>query len=222
MIRVLIADDEALVRAGLRMILETADDITVVGEACDGREAVTAITRLRIDVIFMDVRMPHMDGLSALREISRFPNAPKVVVLTTFDLDDYVFAALRSGASGFLLKDTAPSDLIAAARTVVDGSAMLAPTVTKRLIDVFSEPHSADARIARERLAGLTDREGEVARAVARGLSNAEIARELAMSETTVKAHVSRSLAKLGLSNRVQIALLVRDARVSRPDPHDR
>lgn len=132
-----------------------------------------------------------------------------------------MFAALRSGASGFLLKDAAPSDLIAAARTVVDGSAMLAPTVTKRLIDAFSEQHSVDARLARERLAALTDREGEVARAVARGLSNAEIARELAMSETTVKAHVSRSLAKLGLSNRVQIAVLVRDAGVGRPNPRD-
>lgn len=212
MIRVLIVDDETLVRTGLRMILETADDITVVGEASDGREATTAVTRHRIDVVFMDVRMPRMDGLSALREISRSPNPPKVVVLTTFDLDDYVFDALRSGASGFLLKDTDPADLIAAARTVADGSAMLAPAVTKRLIDVFSEQHSADARAARQRLAMLTDRETDVVHAVARGLSNTEIARDLVMSEATVKAHVSRSLAKLGLSNRVQIALLVRDA----------
>jgi len=212
MIRVLIVDDETLVRTGLRVILETADDITVVGEASDGREATTAVTRHRIDVVFMDVRMPRMDGLSALREINRSPNPPKAVVLTTFDLDDYVFDALRSGASGFLLKDTDPADLIAAARTVVDGSAMLAPAVTKRLIDVFAEQHSADARAARERLAMLTDRETDVVHAVARGLSNTEIARELAMSEATVKAHVSRSLAKLALSNRVQIALLVRDA----------
>ena len=212
MIRVLIVDDETLVRTGLRVILETADDITVVGEASDGREATTAVTRHRIDVVFMDVRMPRMDGLSALREINRSPNPPKAVVLTTFALDDYVFDALRSGASGFLLKDTDPADLIAAARTVVDGSAMLAPAVTKRLIDVFAEQHSADARAARERLAMLTDRETDVVHAVARGLSNTEIARELAMSEATVKAHVSRSLAKLALSNRVQIALLVRDA----------
>jgi DNA-binding NarL/FixJ family response regulator len=211
-IRVLLVDDEALVRTGLRMILETAEDIRVVGEARDGGEAVTAIAVHRPDVVFMDVRMPRRDGLAALEEINASANPPRVVMLTTFDLDDYVFRALRAGASGFLLKDAAPADLIAAARTVVDGNALLAPTVTRRLIDAFGDRHGPDRRAARSRLASLTPREADVARAVARGLSNAEIARNLAMSETTVKAHVSRSLTKLGLTNRVQIALLVRDA----------
>ncbi|CAL9648806.1 response regulator [Streptomyces griseomycini] len=212
MIRVLVVDDEALVRAGLRMILEPADDIEVVGEASDGGEAVTAVARHRPDVVLMDVRMPGMDGLTALKELRRAPNPPRVIMLTTFDLDDYVHTALRSGAAGFLLKDTSPRDLAAAVRTVAEGSAMLTPRITKRLIDTFAGLESADAARARERLSVLTDREDDVVRAVARGLSNAEIGRELSMSEGTVKAHVSRALAKLGLSNRVQVALLVRDA----------
>lgn len=212
MIRVLVVDDEALVRAGLRMILEPADGIEVVGEASDGSEAVTAVARHRPDVVLMDVRMPGMDGLTALKELRRAPNPPRVIMLTTFDLDDYVHTALRSGAAGFLLKDTSPRDLAAAVRTVAEGSAMLTPRITKRLIDTFAGLESADAARARERLSVLTDREDDVVRAVARGLSNAEIGRELAMSEGTVKAHVSRALAKLGLSNRVQVALLVRDA----------
>ncbi|MFF5211230.1 response regulator [Streptosporangium sp. NPDC000396] len=212
MIRVLIVDDEALVRTGLRMILEAADDIEVVAEAENGAEAVTAVARHWPHVVLMDIQMPRMDGVSALREINRSPNPPKVVMLTTFDRDEYIYSALRSKAAGFLLKDTAPRDLIAAVRATADGSAILAPTVTKRVIDAFADQHSPDVRAARERLAVLTDREREVARAVARGLANAEISRELNMSETTVKAHVSRSLAKLGLTNRVQIALLVRDA----------
>jgi DNA-binding NarL/FixJ family response regulator len=211
-IRVLVVDDEALVRAGLRMILEPADDIEVVGEASDGSEAMTAVARHRPDVVLMDVRMPGMDGLTALKELRRAPNPPRVIMLTTFDLDDYVHTALRSGAAGFLLKDTSPRDLAAAVRTVAEGSAMLTPRITKRLIDTFAGLESADAARARERLSVLTDREDDVVRAVARGLSNAEIGRELAMSEGTVKAHVSRALAKLGLSNRVQVALLVRDA----------
>ncbi|MFH8500501.1 response regulator [Streptomyces coeruleorubidus] len=212
MIRVLVVDDEALVRAGLRMILEPADDIEVVAEASDGSEGVIAVARHRPDVVLMDVRMPGMDGLTALKELRRAPNPPRVIMLTTFDLDDYVHTALRSGAAGFLLKDTSPRDLAAAVRTVAEGSAMLTPRITKRLIDTFAGLESADVALARERLAVLTDREDDVVRAVARGLSNAEIGRELAMSEGTVKAHVSRALAKLGLSNRVQVALLVRDA----------
>ncbi|MBQ0885724.1 DNA-binding NarL/FixJ family response regulator [Streptomyces ambofaciens] len=212
MIRVLVVDDEALVRAGLRMILEPADDIEVVAEASDGSEGVTAVARHRPDVVLMDVRMPGMDGLTALKELRRAPNPPRVIMLTTFDLDDYVHTALRSGAAGFLLKDTSPRDLAAAVRTVAEGSAMLTPRITKRLIDTFAGLESADVALARERLSVLTDREDDVVRAVARGLSNAEIGRELAMSEGTVKAHVSRALAKLGLSNRVQVALLVRDA----------
>ncbi|MGA5561008.1 response regulator [Streptomyces platensis] len=212
MIRVLLVDDEALVRAGLRMILEPAEGIEVVAEASDGGAAITAAAKHRPDVVLMDVRMAGMDGLTALKELRRSADGPKVIMLTTFDLDDYVHTALRNGAAGFLLKDTSPRDLAGAVRTVAEGSAMLTPKVTKRLIDAFAGMTSERADEARRRLSVLTDREGEVVRAVARGLSNAEIGRELAMSEGTVKAHVSRALAKLNLANRVQMALLVRDA----------
>ncbi|MFK8849683.1 response regulator [Streptomyces sp. Ac-502] len=212
MIRVLVVDDEALVRIGLRMILQPADDIEVVGEAGDGREAITAVAAHRPDVVLMDVRMPGMDGLTALRELRRSPGGPRVIMLTTFDLDDYVHTALRNGASGFLLKDTSPRDLANAVRTVAEGSAMLTPKVTQRLIDTFAGLEPEGAAEARQRLSVLTEREDEVVRAVARGLSNAEVGRALIMSEGTVKAHVSRALAKLNLSNRVQMALLVRDA----------
>jgi DNA-binding NarL/FixJ family response regulator len=214
-IRVLVVDDEALVRAGLRMILDPADDIEVVAEASDGSEAVTAVAKHRPDVVLMDVRMPGMDGLTALKELRRSPNAPSVIMLTTFDLDDYVHTALRSGAAGFLLKDTSPRDLAGAVRTVAEGSAMLTPRITKRLIDTFAGLESGDSANARERMAVLTEREEDVVRAVARGLSNAEVGRALSMSEGTVKSHVSRALAKLGLSNRVQVALLARDAGMS-------
>ncbi|MEU7160932.1 response regulator transcription factor [Streptomyces chrestomyceticus] len=212
MIRVLVVDDEALVRTGLRMILQPADDIEVVGEAGNGGEAITAVAAHRPDVVLMDVRMPGMDGLTALRELRRSPGGPRVIMLTTFDLDDYVHTALRNGASGFLLKDTSPRDLTNAVRTVAEGSAMLTPKVTQRLIDTFAGLEPDGAAEARQRLSVLTGREDEVVRAVARGLSNAEIGRALIMSEGTVKAHVSRALAKLNLSNRVQMALLVRDA----------
>ncbi|MEV6424314.1 response regulator transcription factor [Streptomyces sp. NPDC051662] len=215
MIRVLVVDDEALVRAGLRMILDPAEDIEVVAEVSDGSEAVTAVAKYRPDVVLMDVRMPGMDGLTALKELRRSPGAPKVIMLTTFDIDDYVHTALRSGAAGFLLKDTSPRDLADAVRTIAEGSAMLTPRITKRLIDTFAGLESGDSAKARERMAVLTDREEDVVRAVARGLSNAEIGRALAMSEGTVKSHVSRALAKLGLSNRVQVALLARDAGMS-------
>jgi DNA-binding NarL/FixJ family response regulator len=212
MIRVLLVDDEALVRSGLRMILEAAEDIAVVAEARDGATAVTAAARHRPHVVLMDVRMPGMDGLEAARRLAASPDPPKVVMLTTFDLDEYVHAALRAGAVGFLLKDTPPRELATAVRTVAEGNAMLAPTVTKRLISEYAERQPSRAASARARLAGLTDREYEVVRAVAAGRSNAEIGRELAMSEATVKAHVSRVLAKLGLANRVQAAILVHDA----------
>lgn len=215
MIRVLIADDEALVRSGLRLILEATGDIVVAAEARGGGEAVAAVARHRIDVALIDVRMPGIDGLAAAAEIGRMPGGPKVIMLTTFDLDEYVHAALRAGAVGFLLKDTPPRDLSAAVRTVAAGNAMLAPTITKRLISSFAEKGPSQAATAGKRLAELTDREQEVIRAVARGLSNAEVGRELFMSEATVKAHVSRSLAKLGLTNRVQAAILVHDAGLS-------
>jgi DNA-binding NarL/FixJ family response regulator len=211
-IRVLLVDDEELVRSGLRMILETAGDIEVVGEAADGRGAVDQVRRHRPDAVLMDIRMPGLDGLAATRELAALPDPPKVIMLTTFELDEYVHAALEHGAVGFLLKDTPPRDLIQAVRTVAEGNAMLAPTVTRRLIEEFAARSSAPAVAARERLEALTEREREVVVAVARGLSNAEIGRRLFMSEATVKAHVSHVLAKLGLRNRVQAAILAHDA----------
>jgi DNA-binding NarL/FixJ family response regulator len=200
MTRLLIVDDEALVRAGLKMILESADDLEVVAEADDGADAAAMVRQHRPDVVLMDIRMPRLDGLAATREVQALPDPPKVLVLTTFDLDDYVFRALQAGASGFLLKDTPPRELVQAVRVVAAGDAMLSPAVTDR------------QRTARERLTALTDREREVLAAVARGLSNADIGRELFMSEATVKAHVSRVLVKLDATNRVQVAILAHDA----------
>jgi DNA-binding NarL/FixJ family response regulator len=211
-IRVLVVDDEALVRSGLRMILEAAPDIVVVAEARDGDEALAAVRTHRPEVVLMDVRMPGTDGLTATARIGRDQDAPKVIMLTTFDLDEYVHAALRAGAVGFLLKDTPPRDLAAAVRTVAAGHAMLAPSVTRRLISAFTVKGPSSVDQARRRLEVLTEREQDVVQAVARGLSNAEIAGALGMAETTVKAHVSRALAKLGLTNRVQAAILVHDA----------
>jgi DNA-binding NarL/FixJ family response regulator len=214
-IRVLLVDDEELVRAGLRMILEAAGGLEVVAEAADGGGAVDQVRLHRPDVVLMDIRMPGMDGLAATERIAALPDAPKVVVLTTFELDEYVHRALEKGAVGFLLKDTPPHDLVRAVRTVADGNAMLSPAVTRRLIAEFTTG-GARAGAARERLAALTEREREVVVAVAHGLSNAEIGRQLFMSEATVKAHVSRALAKLGLSNRVQAAVLAHDAGLLR------
>jgi len=211
--RVLIVDDEALVRAGLKLILQSADDLEVVGEAEDGADAVEAVRRHRPDVVLMDIRMPRLDGLAATTELQRLPEPPKVVVLTTFDLDDYVFRALQAGASGFLLKDTPPRELVQAVRVVADGEAMLSPAVTRRLIGHFAVSGRTDRqRVAKERLTALTDRELEVLGAVGRGMSNADIGRELFMSEATVKAHVSRVLVKLDATNRVQVAILAHDA----------
>jgi DNA-binding NarL/FixJ family response regulator len=207
-----LVDDEQLVRSGLRMILESAGDVEVVGEAADGGGAVEQVRLHRPDAVLMDIRMPAMDGLAATREITALPDPPKVIMLTTFELDEYVHAALENGAVGFLLKDTPPRDLIQGVRTVAEGNAMLAPTVTRRLIAEFASRSSAQAVAARRRLEALTAREREVTVAVAQGLSNAEIGRRLFMSEATVKAHVSSILAKLGLSNRVQAAILAHDA----------
>ncbi|HET6293914.1 MAG TPA: response regulator transcription factor [Kribbella sp.] len=213
MTRLLIVDDEALVRAGLKMILESADDLEVVAEADDGADAAEMVVRHRPDVVLMDIRMPRLDGLAATREVQALRDPPKVVVLTTFDLDDYVFRALQAGASGFLLKDTPPRELVQAVRVVAAGDAMLSPAVTKRLIGHFAADSRTDRqRVARERLTTLTEREREVLAAVAGGLSNADIGKRLFMSEATVKAHVSRVLVKLDATNRVQVAILAHDA----------
>jgi DNA-binding NarL/FixJ family response regulator len=212
MIRVLIVDDEALVRSGLRLILSAAEDLLVVAEAADGAAAVAAVRRHRPDVVLMDVRMPGTDGLTAAEQLRALPQPPYVIMLTTFDEDEYVHRALRAGAVGFLLKDTPPTELAGAVRTVAAGNAMLAPTVTRRLLDAFDDRYAGQAAAASARLDVLTDREREVADEVAEGRSNAEIARRLGTTEATVKTHVSRILAKLGLDNRVQAAILVRDA----------
>ena len=213
MTRVLVVDDEALVRAGLRMVLSSADDLEVVDEAEDGAAAVEAVHRHRPDVVLMDVRMPRMDGITATRSLARVAPDVRVLVLTTFDLDDNVFRALEAGASGFLLKDTPPLELIHAVRVVAAGEAMLSPAVTRRMIRHFTASQtSSRQREALSRLSSLTSREREVLVAVGRGASNAEVGRELFMSEATVKAHVSRVLAKLGSVNRVQAAILAHNA----------
>lgn len=212
-IRVLIVDDEALVRTGLRMILESAADVTVVGEADDGADAVDAVRRSRPDVVLMDVRMPRLDGLAATVAVRATDDPPAVVILTTFDLDDFVFRALQAGAAGFLLKDTPPLELVQAVRVVAGGESMLSPSVTRRLIAHFAaDPRSGREQEARERLDVLTERELEVLVAVGRGRSNAEVGAELFMSEATVKAYVSRLLTRLDLANRVQLAILAHDA----------
>jgi DNA-binding NarL/FixJ family response regulator len=211
--RVLIVDDEALVRAGLRMILESADDLDVVGEAEDGADAAEAVRRCGPDVVLMDVRMPRLDGIAATAAVRALDPAPSVIVLTTFDLDDHVFGALQAGAAGFLLKDTPPRELVQAVRVVASGASMLSPTVTTRLISHFTADDQPDRRqAARDRLAGLTGRESEVLAEVGRGLSNAEIGTALFMSEATVKAHVSRLLVKMAVANRVQLAIVAHDA----------
>ncbi|MFG1967215.1 response regulator [Nonomuraea sp. NPDC049028] len=204
MLRVLVADDQDLFRGGFAMILDAQADITVIGEAADGAQAVRAATELRPDVVLMDVRMPGMGGIEATERICATTSA-KVLVLTMFDLDEYVYDALRAGASGFLLKDIRRDELAAAVRVVAAGESLLAPTVTKRLIeDLILRPgHGVAPRLA-ARLAELTGREAETLRLVARGLSNAEIAGEMVVSEHTVKSHVSRILTKLGLRDRVQ------------------
>jgi DNA-binding NarL/FixJ family response regulator len=212
-IRVLIADDDALVRAALSMMLAGTEDIRVVAEAGDGSEVASAVDAYRPDVVLMDIRMPRMDGLAATELLRRRAGAPYVIVLTTFDADEHVLRALRAGASGFLLKDTPPPDILKAVRLVAAGEAMLSPTVTRRLLEHLAEGGAEARRAASlQLLERLTDREREVAVAVAQGKSNAEIAGELSMSVATVKAHVSHLLTKLELNNRVQIALLAHDA----------
>jgi DNA-binding NarL/FixJ family response regulator len=219
-IRVLICDDQSLVRAGFRLVLEHHDDLEVVGEAADGRQAIHSAERLEPDVVLMDIRMPELDGIAATRAITeRLP--ARVLVLTTYDLDEYVYDALQAGASGFLLKDTPPERLVDGIRAVAAGEALLAPAITRRLIEEF-------ARIGRERraqpapeLAELTPRELEVLRLVARGLSNAEIAEELVLGDTTVKTHVAHVLSKLGLRDRVQAVVLAYESGLVTPSPRD-
>ena len=212
-IRVLVVDDDALVRAGLSMLLAGAEDVEIVGEATDGGEVPQAVAEHEPDVVLMDIRMPGTDGLAATELLRAQGDAPEVIVLTTFDADDDVLRALRAGASGFLLKDPPPADIVRALRTVAAGEPMLSPTITRRLIGhVTDSEGGVRRRHAREQLDRLTGREREVAVAIGLGRSNAEIGRELYMSVATVKAHVSRVLEKLGFNNRVQIALLAHDA----------
>ena len=212
-IRVLIVDDDALVRAALTMLLAGADDIEIVGEAADGREVEHAIAEHQPDVVLMDIRMPGMDGLAATEILRRRDRPPEVIILTTFDADDHVLRALRAGASGFLLKDTPPADIVHAIRAVAAGEPILSPTITRRLIEHATANEAGQRRRhARDQLGRLSEREREVAVAIGRGKSNAEISRELYMSIATVKAHVSRLLEKLKFNNRVQIALLAHDA----------
>ncbi|RKS79798.1 LuxR family two component transcriptional regulator [Actinomadura pelletieri DSM 43383] len=210
-IRVMIVDDEWMVRATLRTIMETAPDVRVVGEAADGDEAVRRALTDRPDVVLMDIRMPRADGLTATERLARLAHPPNVVVLTTFDLDEYVHAALRHGAVGFLLKDASAQEIVLAIRSAARGDAMLSPKVTRRLLQEFVDAEPARAR-ARERLSVLTGKEREVLVAVGGGLSNADIAATHHMSEATVKTHVSRILNKLSLTNRVQAAILAHEA----------
>ena len=220
---VLIVDDQALVRAGFRMILDAEEDIDVAGEAADGADAVAEALRLRPDVILMDVRMPEVDGIEATRRILAAADVEsKVVMLTTFDMDEYVYDALRAGASGFLLKDVPPEQLVAGIRAVAQGDALLAPSVTRRVIEEFvRRPLSSAPSTTPPEVAELTARELEVLKLVARGLSNAEIAKELFVSDTTVKTHVAHMLMKLGVRDRVQAVVLAYEcglAGVARED----
>ncbi|HEX9528201.1 MAG TPA: response regulator transcription factor [Streptosporangiaceae bacterium] len=220
MIRVLIVDDQSLVRMGFRMILEAETDITVVGEAGDGAAGVSMTAALRPDVVLMDVRMPGVDGIDATAAITASGGPAKVLILTTYDLDHYVYAGLRAGASGFLLKDAPPADLLAAIRTVADGAAVLAPSTTRRLIDRFVPLLPDPERTTRRDslLEALTDREREVFQLLARGQSNREIASELFLSESTVKIHVGRILAKLNLRDRVQAVVLAYESGLITPE----
>jgi DNA-binding NarL/FixJ family response regulator len=216
-VRVLIADDQELVRTGFRMILGSEPDIDVVGEACNGREAVSMARNMHPDVVLMDIRMPELDGIEATKQVVALNAAEpiKVLMLTTFDLDEYVYDALRAGASGFLLKDVPAAQLAAGVRMVAGGDALLAPTITRRLIEEFAATPPAGAPPAG--FDELTPRELEVFRLVARGLSNAEIAAELVIGETTVKTHVTRLLLKLGLRDRVQAVVLAYEAGIVSP-----
>jgi len=217
---VLLADDQEMMRMAFRMVIESQADLRIVGEAANGRDAVDAALGLRPDVILMDIRMPEMDGVEATRRIVESESTARIIILTTFDLDEYVYAALRAGASGFLLKDTPPADLLSGIRAVASGDAVVAPRVTRRLLSTYAHRLPAPGRpdaSQQDRLASLTAREHEVLIQVARSLSNAEIAQQLVLSEATVKSHVGRILAKLELRDRVQIVVFAYEAGLITP-----
>jgi DNA-binding NarL/FixJ family response regulator len=216
MIKLIVADDHALARGGLKAMLGAEDDLEVVGEAADGGEAVDLALKLRPDVVVMDIRMPKVDGIEATRRLRAHNGAPNVLVLTTFDLDEYVYEALRAGAGGFMLKDAAPSQLAEAVRTVAAGESLLAPAVTRRLVERFVRRPPADA-VREQEFSDLTDRELEVLTLIARGLSNAEIGEQLFLSEATVKTHVTRILSKLGLRDRVQAVVRAYESGLVEP-----
>jgi DNA-binding NarL/FixJ family response regulator len=216
MIRVLIADDQALVRAGFHAILESQDDIEIAGEATDGQEAVELAREARPDVVLMDIRMPGLDGIEATRRLLRDEGAPKVLMLTTFDLDEYLYEAMRAGASGFLLKDVPREQLINAVRTVAEGDALLAPALVRRLVEDFVRRPPPGTRVPPE-LADLTERELEVLKLIAHGLSNAEIANDLSVSDATVRTHVAHILSKLRLRDRIQAVVLVYESGLVTP-----
>jgi DNA-binding NarL/FixJ family response regulator len=220
-IRLLIADDHELMRGGLRAMLGAQDDLVVVGEAADGAQAVDQAIALHPDVIVMDIRMPRVDGIEATRRLAAHGLAARVLVLTTFDLDEYVWEALRAGAAGFLLKDAPPRQLAEAVRTVAAGDTLLAPAITRRLVERFVRVPPPGSAAGQERFAALTEREREVLALVARGLSNAEIAGRLFLSEATVKTHVTRLLGKLGVRDRVQAVVLAYETGIVTPGDGD-
>jgi DNA-binding NarL/FixJ family response regulator len=221
MIRVLLVDDQAMVRVGFRMILEAEDEFTVVGEAADGLEAVELAKRSQPDVVLMDVRMPKMDGIEATSVLMSFATPPRILMLTTFDLDDYVYAALRAGASGFMLKDAPAEQLVEAVRVVARGDALLAPSVTRLLIEQVARGRSVDPLVVAPGIADLTDRELEVLKHVARGLSNCEIAEQLYLGEATVKTHLGRVLTKLNVRDRVQAVVVAYESGLVTPGSGD-
>ncbi|MFF0449243.1 response regulator [Streptomyces sp. NPDC004609] len=222
MTTVLITDDQPLQRLGFRMLLESQDDLTVVGEAANGAEAVRLVDRFRPDVVLMDIRMPGLDGIEATRRIVSAGDRTRVLILTTFDLDEYAYDGLRSGASGFLIKEALPEELLAGIRSVASGDAVVAPALTRRLLDAFAHrlPAGATPALAQQdrRIAALTEREREILTVVGRGWTNTEIAERLHLAESTVKTHMSRILAKTGARDRVQAVILAYDTRLVRPN----